>query len=347
MSSIRRIYIVLFLSILSSMQSTDLWAAPQPNSAEALFLEAVVLLGEKRFDEACSKLEQSLELQQNPSTLFALGECNELRGHFVAGIKAYTAYIASYSELPDEKKPQHETRMTRAQERLEALRPQVSALRVIVISTSASKFEVSLDGQETKTTDSEITFYPLEPVEHRVVVKAPETEPQEARVTLEKGEHRRLEIRMPSPRKPAQVAPVNVETPFAPPGAPQRLTPMKIGGFVSLGIGAVGLVVGAVGAGSAISKMDEIEQNCVLNTAGNIAPCQTQAGFDTAKSAQMNANLATAGFSVALAGAVAGTVLLALDKKSEKTSTKASRPAVMPRFGVSTSGAGVFLEGVW
>lgn len=348
MSIIRRIRLVMCFSLLLITQSSDLFAAPQPNSAESLFLEGVALLTEKRFDEACAKLEQSLALERNPSTLFALGECNEHRGQLVAGIKAYTAYIASYTELPDEKKPQHENRMSRAQERLETLQSQVSALTVVVLSTSTTGFEVSVDGEKTKTTNSAITFYPLEPVEHSVIVQVPEAEPKEVRVTLEKGKHRRLEIQIPIPSKPAQTLPKpHVETSFISPNPSQKPTAMKMGGIVGLGVGGAGLVIGIVGAAASNSKMDEVTQNCVLLAENPRAFCKNQAGVDAGNSAKAGANLATAGFGIAAAGAITGTILLLVDHRAANRSKETGRRILIPRFGADRSGVRVFLEGVW
>ncbi len=344
MSIIQRGCLVMCFSLLSMMQPTDLFAAPQPNSAEALFLEAVALLEGKRFDEACAKFEQSLALERNPSTLFALGECNEHRGHVVAGIKAYTAYIASYAELPEAKKPQHETRMTRAEERLEALRPQVSSLSVVVLTASTTAVEVSVDGERTKTTNSVITFYPLEPVEHHVVVQVSGAEPKEVRVTLEKGENRRLEIHIPVPPKPTSLEPnANVLPPIPPPNP----TPMKTGGIVGLGVGGVGLVMGIVGAAYGKSKMDEVAENCVLSADKQKGFCKNQAGVDAGNSAKTSANLATAGFSIAAAGAITGTILLWLEHRAGKPPTETGRTIMNPRFGADKSGVRVFLEGTW
>lgn len=348
MSILRRICVVTFLSILSMTQAIDTVAASEPNSAQTLFLEAIVLLEDKRFDEACSKFERSLALERNPSALFALGECNEQRGHFVTAIKTYTDYIDAYGELPDAKKPQHETRMTRAQERLEALRSQVSALTVIVASAYATGFEVSLDGQKTRTTHSEITLYPLEPGEHRVIVQVPAAKPKAVPVTLEKGKDRRLEIQVEFPPKPVPTpSEPHGEIPVVAPNPPPSTTTMKLGGIVALGVGGAGLVMGIVGAAYSISNRDVVAQNCTLIVGNRRSFCKNQAGVDAGNIVKNSANLATAGISIAAAGAITGTILLWVDRRTAKASKEAERRLVIPRFGADKSGVRVFLEGVW
>ena len=77
--------------------------------------------------------------------------------------------------------------------------------------------------------------------------------------------------------------------------------------FVSYGIGGAGLVVGAVFGGLALSQAHDVNSICKPSV-----PCPQEASAHD--SALTKATISDVGFGVALAGAVAGTVLLLVNR---------------------------------
>jgi hypothetical protein len=77
--------------------------------------------------------------------------------------------------------------------------------------------------------------------------------------------------------------------------------------YVSYGIGGAGLVVGAIFGGLALSQAHTINSICMPNV-----PCGQEASAHDA--ALTKATVSDVGFGVAVAGAVAGTVLLFVNR---------------------------------
>ncbi len=350
----RRRFISISCTALVCSSPWPIFAADSaPGAARTLFDEGVALVQKQQFDEACPKFEQSLALERQAATWFALADCNAQRGRIVAAIEAYSAYLAAYEALPIEKKQKHEERVKVARSQMEVLRPLIATLTISVPAAERTGFVLMVDGQKAETKNAQIKLSQVDPGDHRLVVQVPGAEQKELRITLGQGEHREVElyitIRLKAnaePPKPNSSV-VQALQPAVVPMVAAGRSALRIAGFGSFGIGAAGLVVGVAEAGLAFSKMDEIKQNCAFIGETSVVRCKTPADANTANNARRNADIGTAGFGVAIAGAITGAILLIRDKSTKGDPTKTSRPSLMPRFGADKSGVRGFLEGVW
>ncbi len=153
-------------------------------------------------------------------------------------------------------------------------------------------------------------------VDHR------DTDPKPDRVLLAMGRVNALHKQLaPSPAPPkervgAPVAPVAPTAPLAPttqpvqqppPPPPPPPPPSRVPVYVSYGIGGAGLVVGAIFGGLALSQAHDVNSACKANV-----PCPQEASAHD--DALTKATVSDVGFGIALAGAVAGTVLLFVNR---------------------------------
>src|SRR5262249_54769997 len=104
---------------------------------------------------------------------------------------------------------------------------------------------------------------PIDPGEHTVVVEAPGRRPSEQRFTVDRGQRKTVELTLggaasagPAPTS-SPTTPEAPSTPAAAPGQAQR-----IAAFATGGVGAAGLIVGAVTGGLTLAKKGVIEKNC-------------------------------------------------------------------------------------
>jgi hypothetical protein len=158
------------------------------------------------------------------------------------------------------------------------------------------------------------------------------------------------------PQAPYYNAQAPAPTPYAaqpqtaavpPAGAPdtsqgQGTSATRTVGYVLIGVGAVGLTVGAVFGAVAMGKKTALDLKCGSNKAN--CPSDAQPDIDSMKSSATNS---TIGFAVGGVGLVAGIVLAIAGGSSQPTQTTAVVPAshvaITPWVGPSSLGVtGVF-----
>ena len=130
--------------------------------------------------------------------------------------------------------------------------------------------------------------------EQRVVTKL---------IKLGRGQALRVKLALPA----REIA----KPPPAPDPGPH---PLWIGGWVAVGVGTVGIVVGAVAGGLVLSQEDELLARCAERKCPPDVHAEAEA-FETKRT------LATAGFIVGIVGAAAGIALLLLAPSSSSSST--------------------------
>lgn len=304
--------------------STAAEAAPSDQAAaEALFQEGKALFDKGTYAQACPKFEESYRLDPAGGTLFALALCREAEGKLASAWAHFSAVAASKGARAD--------RVATARSKVAELEPRVP--RVVIVVPDAAR----VPGLSVKRDDTELgasswgASLPLDPGEHVVVASAPGYATQRESLTLGPGDRREVRIGLraapasessdaasPALRKPAPVA-------------ASSSSPLRVGGYVALGLGAVGLGVGAYFGFKARSHARDANDRCP-----DVA-CNDDAAFaavDDGRSAARVANVATG---VGLAFAVTGVVLVLTAPKG----TSAGALVVSP--GVAAGGGAVRL----
>jgi hypothetical protein len=349
------VFVVLATARIASAQTN----AADSASAEALYDEALRLMEQKQYADACPKLEESQRLDPGVGTLLYLGHCYEKLGKLASAWATFkdAAYTASSSGQKDREQV--------AQERADAIKPNLSYITLRVAEPDMPGLEVLRDGQLVRQAAWGVPV-PIDPGEHRIQARRPNAEPWSALVKIAPGPG---SIQVDVPRlAEAHVAPPAAPAPAPAVTAAQRVSsapkPPKqqsakqpsarqprahadsnAGGaqrtwaWVTLGAGGAGLVVGGVFALLAKKADAEANKNCRPDDPTLCNSDGVTLG-DTAVARGQAAGVAT-GLGAALA--VTGGVLLWTAPSAQRTSE--DEVSVSAELGPRL--AGLRLGGTW
>jgi hypothetical protein len=242
-------------------------------------------------------------------------------GRIATGAKRYEEFLARVKALPKTEAAKHAARVDKAQEELEQLRTLVPVLVVQLDAKTGDRVRINGRTLEPDELGGPLR---LDPGEYVVALETAEGIIEERRVELErsKGYHLELGHARPRPKAPPDEDPAPAEAP-----APR-------GGFWSsplflsaLGVGAVGVSIGAVSGALALSA-----EGCPDGR------CADAEALEEAKRAQAMAHVSTASFIVGAFGA-AGAIAIVLSSEKPAEAGTALRLRV--------SGNGAFIGGAF
>jgi len=236
--------IMLGLSLAAGTAAGQAAPADPKAAGEALYERALKDLDEKRYAEACPKLEEVTRLL--PEALGAkltLAECYEQVGRLASAWKLYNqaAEISAAKKQNDREK--------KALRAAALLGPRLGRLRVVVPSAAAAPgLVVKLDDVVLELKDGKAAL-PLDAGAHELTLSAPGYQVERRKVTVTDGEETSVEDLRLSPIPEA--APVVVAPPpVAPPragdtggNASRPVWPWVVGG---VGVAAFGVGIGFV-----------------------------------------------------------------------------------------------------
>ena len=303
-------------------------AAADPASArraDKLFKEAADAITQKRYAEACPKLEESNRLERAVGTEYNLAVCYELSHRPASARRMYgkAAALASQSNK--------ESTAKEARERAKKLDTVVPRI-VLKTQTDPAAFKVRCDDQDI---DVEATRRPIEvdPGPHHFVATAEGFAPFERNVPLDAGETKEINMvldALPSAHAPAAPPPKTT----APDAAKEQATvPWRWVGLGAAAVGVIGVGVGGVFALGASSAKDD--SGC---RDGQF--CPDEASAERLRGAKSDANLATVFVVGGSVLAVAGVVLFVV-------APSPSRPAVTVSASAGTQLTGLRVLGSW
>jgi hypothetical protein len=321
--------LALLLPMVFTLPAAPASATPKPEAAlaEALFREGRRLMSERRFAEACPKLEESQRIDPGGGTLLNLGIC-----HASAG-KTATGWAELKEALGVARRDGRADREGIAKKQLADLEPRLSRLTVIVPEEArVVGLEIKLDGAMLSPAAWGAAF-PIDPGDHKVEATAPERERFTAKLAIA-PERAAAQITVPTlPEARATDAAGQAPLPAAPPaGGSGHSTTQQTAAYIlgGLGLGAIGIGIGF--GVNAIAK----ESAAKLNGCEG-ATCSSKEGLDLSDAANQSAHISTgtiAGGAVLMA---AGVVLLALFQSRPKPAPFAMQ--VAPVAGPHGAGA--------
>ena len=318
-------------------------SAQDAAGAAALFDLGVKEMEAGRYDAACPPLAESYRLEPKPGALFTLAECEAKAGLVATAVAHYDDYLRTYQAMTPAQQATQRGRDKTAQKQKQALAPLVPQLTLVLPANAPAGVTVTRDGVALREPSLGVAL-PVDPGEHVVVTKTATGETNEQRITIAKGESKRVELVIASSGAPQPAAEVTAPPPEMPAQdtpAPSESSGARTAAFVVGGIGIAALGVGLVTGGLALSKKSTITDNCedmVCNAEGKTA----------ADDGQSLALVSTIGFAVG--GAALGTaVVLFIVSSSSQTksaaaaSSKSEKPAARLAPMVASDGRGLWL----
>lgn len=256
--------------------------------AQQLFQEGVEAMDKGDTATGCAKLRESLGLFAVSNTLFLVAECDQQEGKPIAALGHLQRGLALL-DATDE-------RMPMIKERIEALKPKVPRLRVVIPEGQTST-TVLIDGQEIEPKALE-TPLQLEGGKHTLVFRVPGRQERTHEIELAPGE--RTEV-------VATAGPPIQDKPLATTGSG-----LRTGGFVALGIGGAALLTAGITGVVALGRRSEAIKNCPEVAGVPTCPASYEEQLGRDKSLLVGNAVA---WGIGIAGVATGAVLLGLSKR--------------------------------
>jgi hypothetical protein len=300
--------------------------------AQRLFMEGQAALDKGDNPTGCALMRQSLVLFPVANSLFNVAKCDEADGKLRTAHEHWNRGLS----LIDPTDP----RTPIVQKSIDALEPRIPRVR-IVIPPAAQPLTILVNDEEIPVSTLDKPLW-VDPGKLVIVIRKAGRKDKQVELVLAARE--RTEVIAEPGEAVAEVAPVPTGSssqvkmpPPPPPPPPPPGSGLRIGGFVALGVGGLGLI-GAIGTGIKVqSNADELEKQCPKFV------CPTEAirenNKETSESQQTLIPLNTVFWGLGIAGAGAGVVMLVLSARTEKTNpTKAQ---IVPMVGPMGTGIGL------
>jgi hypothetical protein len=303
-------------------------------TARALAGEGQDALEKKDFTTAADRFSRADSIIHAPTLQLGLARAQLGLGKMVTAQETYNRIVREGVAVGSP--PTWAAAVDAARKELDALGPRIPQVVITVKGSSAAR--VTLDDAVIPTAALGVKR-PADPGAHLIRAVAEGFAPAEATVTLRESATGTVTLELEAASgagvKPPVVAvvPPPITPPIAaplPPSTPRDASSgsstQKTLGFVALGVGGAGLILGGVTGGLAIGKHGDLALACPKGC----LPAQ-QGELD---SFHTLATLSTVGFILGGAGAAAGTILLLTAPKKS-----ANEPRVTPVLGLGYLGA--------
>jgi hypothetical protein len=300
-------------------------------TAQALFEQGVRDLEAGRLDRACPALAESQRLDPHPGTLFALAECEAKAGKVASAVGHYQDYLGLVSRLSAEQAERHAERAASARAQVEALRPKVPTLALVLPASAPPALIVERDGMALQGPALGVPL-PVDPGEHVVVTRLPAGGEVRATVTLAFGEAKRLELQIPAP-PPAVEAPGSKHALSA--NAAGETNTLRQWGWALGGVGLAGVLTGSITGIVVLQKKATVDDHCEETL------CDGE-GKKAADSGKTLATVSSVAFGVGLTAVAASIVLLIATEPSPAKSGQSA--GFTPRVHAGAEGAWLGLE---
>jgi hypothetical protein len=316
---------LLLLPLALLVQTTTARAddAADTATARALGIEGVTLAEGGKCGEAIPKLDRAEKLHHAPTTATRLAECEIEIGKLVVGTERLQRVIRE--PLPPGAHPAFAAAVARAQKALDVTLPRLATLRLSVNTPPSAKVSITIDDEPVSDAVLD-TARRIDPGKHVVKVQAPGYFPTSASPTLAEGETKSIALELRPDPNARIVADASVPSTAATTTTPRQEGGSKLPALFAFGIGAAGLGLGIYAATVVEEKSSALDRGC---TPDRVCPKALGADLDDAKTW---ANISTAGFITAGAGAATGVLLLILSGSSSEPERKSARvrPSVGP-----------------
>jgi hypothetical protein len=257
---------------------------PERARAEALFREGRALFDAGQHQLACERFAESHRLDAAAGTLFNLAVCEESVGKIGPAWEHFRALVARLP--PDDK------RRAVAEQRAAALEARLSRITIALPPRAPDGLAVTYDGAPLAPSSFGVaTVTP--PGRHQLVVSVPGRPDRRVDIDLAEGQTRTV---VAEPAEMASTSTGAAPAPFTPASPPVRADgtgPWRTVGWVTVGVGAAAIALGAVAGLLAIQRNEEVEETCPKS--GDKYVCDAD-GLDAAAAGEAWATTSTLAF---------------------------------------------------
>jgi hypothetical protein len=267
-------------------------------TARKLAQQGQEALDHKDYTTAVDRFDRARQLIPAPTIALGLARAQVGLGKLVAAQETY-ARIVREGVAPGASAVFTKA-VADARTELDALEPRIPT--VVIELKGAPSAKVTLDGAVIPAAALGVSR-PVDPGKHGVRAEADGFLPAEASFTVDERKSERVALTLvPAPTQANDALKADASA------APAKSSPMRTVGFVGIGLGGAGLILGGITGAMALGKHSELAPLCPMGHCTNQGPAIDQY--------HLYANLSTAGFVVGGAFAVTGIVLAAIAPKA-------------------------------
>lgn len=228
--------------------SGGLAKAGDPATAEALFRSGREASKRGDHELACQRYRESYRLDAAPGTLLNIGDCEEALHHLANAWESYLHVVESL--------PAGDDRMALVKERIAALDARLPRLTLRLRALDSST-TVLRDGALLGVGAFGVEL-PVDPGEHRIVVRSPNRRSREYVVHLAEGDHLSLDL------EPGDVLPPEprVAKSDGSSHTGKGARALRTAGYVAGGLGLAGFVTVGVLTGLALHEKTVADDHC-------------------------------------------------------------------------------------
>jgi hypothetical protein len=283
-----------------------------PATARALFAEGRKLMGEKKYEDACPKFEESLRLDHGMGTQFNLAFCWEQLGRTASAWATFLDVAAAARAAGQSE------REAAARDRAAALEPKLSRL-TIKVPAPVESLEVTRDDVAVGRA-AWGSAVPVDPGTHTLKASAPGKKSWQQQVSVAGGARVSVDVPKLEDAPVAVAAAVTEPEPArsrsderprdSEPARDEGVDGTRVAAWVIGGVGVVGLGVGTFFALKFQSERDEYNGLCtVMGSCADPADPETIAFYDHKDKALSARTGVYVSFGVAGAALVTSTIL--------------------------------------
>ena len=295
--------------------------------------EGLKAFQEKRWDEALDLFTRAESLVHAPPHLLYMARSMVQMGMLVKARETYMKIIKE--QLASSTPRAFRSAQDDARNELQPLESRIPHATFEV--KGAKEYRVWVDGKEVPKVLVGLPR-PVDPGEHTFQARADGMESKTVKVTFQEGVGQRVVLKLkklPPGAKPSigpeEPTPVQKDEPR------DDKTGLRIGSYVALGVGGVGLIAGSIFALQSSSKRQEVEDICPngspctgpIGTEGRVSTLNDEAGSAS--------TLSTVSFVVGGVGLAAGATLFFLSN-SDDAPAKDKGARVTPWIGLGSAG---------
>jgi hypothetical protein len=218
-------------------------------AARARGEQGLQLYEAKRWAEAFTAFHEADDLYHAPTLTLFMGHCRRSQGALVEARALYTKL--ANEPVPVAAPEQFRKAQAQARAELDLLAPRIPKIIAVVTGPSAASAQIEIDGIAVDAAEL-AAGKSFDPGPHTLVAHTA-TATSRRVVTLAEGEEDRLELVLvasdPGPDRPKD---------HEPPATRGSIVP----GVVGIGVGVVGLTIGAITGGVASGKIGDIKSRC-------------------------------------------------------------------------------------
>jgi hypothetical protein len=337
--------LVLALAATTASAQTDTERAGARAAAE----QGVKAYSEGRWSDTIDLMMRAEKLVHAPTHLLYIAQAAEKLGHLV---QAHESYLKiAHEKLRPDAPDAFVNAQEEAKRRVEALRGRLSQVTIAVQGNAPnSPVTVTMDGVPVPEALVGVA-HPVDPGEHKFEAKGANAQSGVTTVQLREGSAETVLLTLHSTSNATPVGALATSTNTLPvtdtkPSTPEPTTPapapersgsngLKIGGYVGLGVGVVGVGLGTVFLVQSMKKRSDANSICSLSNGG----CPESRSSEVKQldsDATSAGNLAVVGYAVGGVGLAAGVTMLLLSRPSTESPQKAAW--IRPYFAPNAAG---------